>query len=67
MPAALIRARVLYYAQIGFYALETSEPLETRLGYTEAYFECFTGRKIDPRQAREFSRHIVETYAGRLS
>ena len=66
MPAALIRARVLYYAQIGFYALETSESLETRLAYTEAYFECFTGKQIDPRQARDFSRRIVETYAGRL-
>ena len=67
MPEALIRARVLYYSQIGFYALETREPLTTRLSYTEAYFECFTGRKLDPEQADEFRRHIVETYGSRLS
>lgn len=67
MPDALIRARVLYYSQIGFYALEFHEPLETRLGYTEAYFECFTGQRLDPRRADEFRRHIVDTYGERLS
>ena len=67
MPAALIRARVLYYAQIGFYALETSEPLETRLGYTEAYFECFTGHQLDAGKAKAFARRIVDTYGSRLA
>ncbi len=64
---ALIRARVLYYAQIGFYALETSEPLETRLGYTETYFESFTGRKPDPAAAEQFLRHIRKTYGDQLA
>ncbi len=59
---ALIRARVLYYSQIGFYALEESEPLAQRLGYTETYFECFTGRKADADEADRFRRHILETY-----
>ncbi|HKJ53151.1 MAG TPA: TetR/AcrR family transcriptional regulator [Gammaproteobacteria bacterium] len=67
MPDALIRARVLYYSQIGFYALEFHEPLETRLDYTEAYYECFTGLKLDPGQADEFRRHIIDTYGERLS
>jgi AcrR family transcriptional regulator len=67
MPDALIRARVLYYSQIGFYALEFKEPLDTRLGYTEAYFECFTGQKLDPGLADDFRRHIIDTYGGRLS
>jgi AcrR family transcriptional regulator len=67
MPEALIRARVLYYSQIGFYALEIEEPLSTRLGYTEAYFECFTGQKLDPHQAEEFRRHILDTYGEKLS
>lgn len=67
MPAALIRARVLYYAQIGFYALETGEPLATRLSYTEAYFECFTGRQLDAPQAKAFARHITDTYESKLA
>jgi AcrR family transcriptional regulator len=62
MPQALIRARVLYFAQIGFYALGTSESLDTRLGYTEAYFEAFTGRQLSPLEANRFRRHILEHY-----
>lgn len=64
---ALIRARVLYFAQIGFYALETSEPLETRLGYTDTYFECFTGRKPDPAAAEQFLRHVRKTHGDQLA
>ncbi len=66
MPAALVRARVLYYAQIGFYALEVQEPLATRLGYTEAYFECFTGQRVRPAEAEQFRQYILDTYGGQL-
>ena len=62
MPQALIRARVLYYSQIGFYALGTSESLQTRLGYTEAYFEAFTGRQLSARESADFRRHILDNY-----
>ena len=62
MPQALIRARVLYYSQIGFYALGTSESLKTRLGYTEAYFEAFTGRQLSALEAQQFRRYILEKY-----
>ncbi len=67
MPDALIRARVLYYSQIGFYALEIEESLTTRLDYTESYFECFTGQDLDPRQAASFKQHILDTYGDKLS
>jgi len=67
MPEALIRARVLYYSQVGFYALGIDEPLQTRLGYTEAYFECFTGRQPGAGLADAFRRHIVARYGERLS
>ena len=67
MPDALIRARVLYYSQIGFYALEIEESLNTRMGYTESYFECFTGRKLEPQQAAAFKQHILDTYGDKLS
>lgn len=62
MPQALIRARVLYYSQIGFYALGTSESLTTRLGYTEAYFEAFTGRELAALDAGKFRRYILDKY-----
>lgn len=62
MPAALIRARVLYYSQIGFYALGTRESLQTRLGYTEAYYEAFTGRQLTATEADHFRCHILDNY-----
>ncbi len=66
MPEALIRARVLYYSQIGFYALEVRESLTTRLSYTEAYFECFTGRQLKAIDAEDFHQHILDTYGDKL-
>ena len=66
MPEALIRARVLYYSQIGFYALEVQEPLETRLSYTEAYYKAFTGRSLKPIEANNYRKHILETYGDKL-
>jgi len=62
MPQALIRARVLYYSQIGFYALGTSESLHTRLEYTEAYFEAFTGQQLTRPEAENFRRYILDNY-----
>jgi AcrR family transcriptional regulator len=62
MPQALIRARVLYYSQIGFYALGTQESLQTRIGYTEAYFEAFTGQLLTRQQADEFRDYIIANY-----
>jgi len=66
MPHALIRARVLYYSQIGFYALEVQESLATRLSYTEAYFECFTGLQLNPLDAENFRNYILDTYGDKL-
>ena len=40
---ALVRARVLYYMQIGYYALDLNEPIETRLNLTPHYLKAFTG------------------------
>lgn len=66
MPEALIRARVLYFSQIGFYALEVRESLATRLSYTGAYFECFTGRQLNPSDAENFRNYILDTYRDKL-
>lgn len=49
-PEAFIRARVIYFTQISYYALgvEEDEAMTERMGYLEAYFRCFTGRDINP-------------------
>ena len=67
MPEALIRARVLYFSQIGFYALDAPEPLDTRLSYTAAYYRCFTGRQLAAATAERFRRDIVNRYGDRTA
>lgn len=53
---AFIRARVIYFTQISFYALhiEEDETLAQRLSYLSAYFLAFTGREIDPEIAAAY-------------
>ena len=46
---AFVRARVLYYMQIGYYALDIREPIEARLNLTPHYLMAFTG--VDPSEA----------------
>ena len=59
---AFVRARVLYYMQIGYYALELHEPIETRLNLTPHYLKAFTG--VDPNQAEiEAFRAYAMAYA----
>lgn len=47
---AFIRARVIYFTQISYYALhmDEDEAIPERMSYLEAYFRSFTGRDIDP-------------------
>ncbi|RMC31622.1 TetR/AcrR family transcriptional regulator [Paracoccus alkanivorans] len=49
-----IRARVLYYQQIGYYALELSETLEDRLSRVEGYLYCFTGVHPSRKEVEDF-------------
>jgi AcrR family transcriptional regulator len=42
---AFIRARVLYFMQIGYYVLDVKEPVETRLSYSSSYLRSFTGQE----------------------
>jgi len=58
-PEAFIRARVIYFTQIGYYALHIEEPIAERIGYLEAYFKSFTGLEIDPAKAAAYrARHL---------
>jgi AcrR family transcriptional regulator len=46
---AFVRARVLYAMQIGYWALDLNESVETRLALTPHYLKTFTG--ADPSEA----------------
>jgi AcrR family transcriptional regulator len=53
-----IRARVLYYQQIGYYALELNETVEERLGRVEGYLHAFTGVHPRPDQVEDFKLRV---------
>lgn len=64
MPDAFIRARVIYFTQLGYYALEVQEPMTERLGYLEAYYESFTGRRLGAKAAAAYrARHLAGEHA----
>ncbi|HEX9170199.1 MAG TPA: TetR/AcrR family transcriptional regulator [Roseiarcus sp.] len=52
---ALVRARVLYYMQIGYYALDLKEPIEARLSLTPHYLKAFTGATPRGAEVEAFS------------
>lgn len=56
---ALVRARIIYFGQVGYYALGIRETLLERFRYLEAYFEGFTGRPLDPAIAEAYrAKHL---------
>ncbi len=58
---AFIRARILYFAQVGYYALNIEEPDAQRISFLESYFKGFTGRDMDPARA---AAHRAKFLAG---
>lgn len=56
---SFVRARVIYFGQVGYYALDLNESLAKRCRYLEPYFEAFTGRSLDPAAAAAFrDKHL---------
>jgi AcrR family transcriptional regulator len=53
---AFIRARVLYFTQIGHYTLEVDDDLETRQSNLAAYLRSFSGRKPTAEEIEDFRR-----------
>ncbi|MFO1060125.1 MAG: helix-turn-helix domain-containing protein [Dongiaceae bacterium] len=51
-PEALVRARVLYYTQVGYHTLEVEETLAARTALASLYYAVFTGRPLDPARIR---------------
>ena len=59
---AFIRARVLYFMQVGYYALEVAEPLDLRLSFSESYIRSFTGQTPTATELNRF-RSTVKKHA----
>ncbi len=60
---ALVRARVLYYMQIGYYSLDLNEPMDSRLSHVAAYLRSFTGREPTQDDVADFRRYVELTPA----
>lgn len=56
-----IRARILYFMQLGYHALEVRESLEERFSRLEGYIVGFTGQDADHQQIEAFRTSILET------
>ena len=57
---AFVRARVLYTMQIGYYALDLREPIETRLNLTPHYLKAFTGVDPNPAEIDAFRAYAMD-------
>ena len=55
---AFVRARVLYFMQIGYYALELNESLEYRARYSAAYVRGFTDIQPTDEDIAGFLGHL---------
>lgn len=63
------RARVLYYMQLGYYALELNEDRQTRMSRVDDYLYCYTGRRpqaADTESLRRAAEASAENPAARL-
>lgn len=63
-PEAFIRARVLYFTQVSYYALGVNETMAERLSYLAAYYRAFTGEDLDQNAAEDFRRRLIESEGG---
>ena len=63
---AFVRARIMYFTQIGYYALELDETEEERLRYTANYVYIFTGVVPMPEQIALYADEVLRTDKIRL-
>ena len=48
------RARIVYYMQLGYHALEVREPMEARMARLEGYLRGFSGEEPAPQIMEDF-------------
>ena len=54
------RARILYFMQLGYHALEVREDIETRMSRLSPYIQGFTGQMPDAEAIADFLRHVED-------
>lgn len=55
---SLVRARIAYFHQVGYYALAIPESIEDRLELAPVYYQSLTGREPGPHLAEAIAQHI---------
>ncbi|MEM8848632.1 MAG: TetR/AcrR family transcriptional regulator [Pseudomonadota bacterium] len=58
------RARILYFMQLGYHALDVREPIEKRLSLVPAYLTGFTGQAPDLAALDAFRQHVRDLGLG---
>ncbi|MEE9415257.1 MAG: TetR/AcrR family transcriptional regulator [Acidimicrobiales bacterium] len=58
-PESTVRARLLYHSQVGYYAVGTDEPVETRLAYLPYYLRAMTGSDPTDSEIEAFKSEIA--------
>ena len=61
---ALVRARTLYYMQIGYNDADLREPLDERMRLLPSYLLGFTGREPLPEEIAEFEAYAYRVQSG---
>lgn len=56
---AKIRARNLYYTQMGYFALHVTEPFAERLSYAATYFATYTDEELSAEAEQAFRQQII--------
>ncbi len=56
---AFIRARVLYFMQIGHYTLDIQEPMDARVSHVPAYLRAFSGEEPELEDIRRFDDFVA--------
>lgn len=57
---AFVRARVLYFMQIGYYSLGIEETISSRLSLVGDYLRAFTGQEPTEEDIADMARHAAE-------
>lgn len=52
---ALVRARLLYHSQVGYYAVGIDEPMHVRVGYLPYYLQSMTGEVPTAEELASFA------------
>ena len=56
---ATVRARILYFAQVGYLAMNPDEAIEERMSMLDDYFFAFTGKVLDAEVGSSFRQDWI--------